>query len=109
MLALFALQMSYMGVSAVAALQQPGMLTEADGLRLTVVALQRQLADAQAEGDVCRSVLGPLRARANQEQIKRSEDAAISAIEAAHPGFTFDRRTGRLVAVPQEAPPGVRN
>lgn len=105
--ALIVLQVSVIGVASVTALQQPGVLTDTDRLRVMVVALQRELADAQAEGDVCRAVLGPLRARANQEQIKRSEEAAIAAIEAVHPGFTFDRQTGRLVAVPPE-PPNVR-
>lgn len=92
--------LSVCGVAWVVA-QEPPALTELDRLRLQVVALQRALSREQAENDGCRAVLGPLRATANTQAVEQAEAAAVAAIEAAHPGFTLDRRTGSLVAKPE--------
>lgn len=100
MLALCAIQCAVFIAHSVSAVQQDREYTEVDRLRLERMALLRQVSTLQAEGDACRALLGPLRARANQEQLQREEDATVRAIEAAHPGFTVDRQSGRLVATP---------
>jgi hypothetical protein len=106
MLALMAIQIALLAASAVSALSQPRAYTELDTVRLEKLALARQVAALQAEGDACRAILGPLRARAAQDEIDRLEAATFAAIEAAHPGFRIDRQSGRLVAIPVgEEPP----
>lgn len=75
--------------------QQPA-LTDIDQMRIEIVNLKFALAAKDKEWSVCIAEKGPLQDQANQRFLQQEVKTMVSAIEAAHPGFTFDPQSGQF-------------
>lgn len=83
--------------------------SEIEQLRLDNLSLKQQLGRAIAERHAaetrvgqCYAELGPLAARANDENFARAVDRVKAEIEKAHPGYVFDVATATLKKKPEE-------
>ena len=90
-------------VGLVGAAQTPETLSEVERLKLELLRARVAYAELVAKYDGCRAevgaafnTIGPLRARLASEQLSADEVALKTAIETAHPGYTFDPKTGSL-------------
>jgi hypothetical protein len=72
-------------------------LTEMDKLRLEVINLKYRLADVGKDYAQCLADKGPLQDQANQQFLQVETQRVVEAINAAHPGFTFDPKKGTLL------------
>lgn len=68
-----------------------------ENLRLRVA-----LSEARRDADVCRTVLGPLRADAATRDLTQAQRELTAFLEARHPGYTWHPDTGAFT--PTEAP-----
>lgn len=71
-------------------------LTEMDKLRIENVNLYDALTVAIEEADTCRGLLAKPRADANRSLQQQRWKDMKAAIQAAHPGFSFEPSTGGL-------------
>lgn len=85
------------GMAGAALSAQPPQLSELEQLKIQVLQLKIQVANIQAEADACRGLLGQYRVAKASTDLSAEELALKKAIETAHPGFTWDPRTGALV------------
>jgi hypothetical protein len=80
-----------------ATLAQEGQLSENERLRWELAAVRSQLHAALAERDACRVQIVPMRGAEISAELTSLKDA----VEAAHPGFMFDIKTGKLTPKPK--------
>lgn len=85
-----------------AASAQNGTLSDVDRLRIQIVDLQAQLADAYAQTDACRVQLAPYRKAENDAAVQKARSELKARIEAAHPGYAFDVETRHLTPKPSQ-------
>lgn len=71
-------------------------LTEVDQMRLEIVNLKFKLAQTQSQWSSCIAEKGPLQDQANQTTLNKEVQSVVEAINAAHPGFTFDPNSGQF-------------
>jgi len=71
-------------------------LTEVDKLRLEIINLKFKLADTAKDYGLCLADKGPLQDQVNKSYLQVESAKTIEAINAAHPGFTFDPKTGQF-------------
>ena len=81
-------------------------LTELEQAWWTILQLRTAYATVLAEADACRAQLGPLRAKAASEQLTLEEATLKVRIEAGHPGFRWNPKTGQFTTIgpPPPAP-----
>lgn len=75
--------------------QQP-QLTELDRLRIENLNLKIGWSQAVKQLNQCVVEKGSLQDQATDRQLQEDLKAVVEAIEAAHPGFTFDPATGQF-------------
>lgn len=107
-----ALAMFVVGLAAQQKSADPPALTDLERARVDVINLKSQLvellkrnADVQSAYGQCQALLGPLQQKDNASAVAAEAGALKSAIEGAHPGFTFDAATGQLVPAAKAASP----
>lgn len=91
------------GVTVASGQSDGPSLTALEQARFENHRLRVALATSQAQADGCRAelgaayqALGQLRAAAASRELTAAEAALKAEIEAAHPGFTWDPKTGRF-------------
>jgi hypothetical protein len=89
---------------AAAVVEKPE-LDELEKAWATIYSLQRAYADVLQRADSCASMLAQYRGPAAQAEIQKAESDLKAKIEARHPGYDFDLRTGTLTKRPETKPP----
>lgn len=93
----FAAVLSF-GLDAIA--QTPtAQLTREEQLDQRVFQLELALETATKETNDCRGALGPYRASVRGQELASEELALKARIDRAHPGFSYDPRTGQFTKV----------
>jgi hypothetical protein len=83
--------------------EAPQALTELEQAWLIILQLRTAYATLLSETDACRAQIGPLRARAASEALTQDEAGLKAKIEAGHPGYTWDPKTGAFTKQPPAA------
>lgn len=88
-------------------------LSEVERLRAELLRVKTAYAQAVAQHDACKAelgatynTLGQLRADANSVQLSTEEQQLKASVDAAHPGFNWDPKTGAFAKRP--TPPVVK-
>jgi hypothetical protein len=86
-------------------------LTEIEQLKLDLLRTKTAYAQLLAQHDACKAelgatfdVLGRMRATVASKELTGEEALLVKTVEAAHPGYTFDPKTGTLTKTPPPAP-----
>ena len=78
--------------------------SDLDKAELQILALQDMVRELSDQLGQCRTQLAPLVSAKNAEALPKVREETIARIEARHPGFIVDRKTGQLVPKPAEPP-----
>jgi hypothetical protein len=82
----------------------PPVLTELEQSWVIILQLRTAYARLLADADACRAQLGPLRADAASRELTEDEATLRAKIEAGHPGYAWNPKTGVFTKTPSAAP-----
>jgi hypothetical protein len=115
-LAIVAAALLLIGIGAMAQAQAPAAepagptLTELERAKAELLQVRTAYAQLLAQHDACKAevgsafnTLGALRARAASEQLTTEETALKVSVEAGHPGWSWDAKTGLFTKKPDVA------
>jgi hypothetical protein len=87
-------------------------LSEVERLKVELLQVRTAYAQALVHYDACKAeigtvhtALGRLRAKTATEELSAAEATLKAEIDASHPGFTFDVKTGLFAKKPPEKTP----